>query len=216
MPFIAPVYPKFAVQSDVEQTVYSVDKIVPMTVPVSPVTVPVTVPVEYTVPFVTPVEKTVTKTVPVTIPASEIVLDTLPIEKATILKTVSFQAIAFPGLTSGSFFLPKRLPDSSLPPVFFDRGFAEPVRKKKNLYPWFPASYEMVTFEEFQTGQKAVHVGKRQTTQDLFGRLAAFGQPIPTLKQYKSRISMRRKGKKRTRKHDFYLDFDFDPEVDFK
>ncbi len=54
--------------------------------------------------------------------------------------------------------------------------------------PLYPASYEMVTAEEFQLGGKrARHIRQRGVTQELFEELKKSGRGIPTLRQYKKR-----------------------------
>ncbi len=54
--------------------------------------------------------------------------------------------------------------------------------------PLYPASYEMVTAEEFQLGGKrAKQIRERKVTQGLFEELKKSGRGIPTLKQYKKR-----------------------------
>lgn len=64
----------------------------------------------------------------------------------------------------------------------------EKPEKKSKVNPWYPASLESVTSEEFGLGGKrARHIKSKKTSQELFGELKIKGKPIPTKAQYQRR-----------------------------
>ena len=49
--------------------------------------------------------------------------------------------------------------------------------------PWYPASLENVTIEEFKTGKQAIHVASRKASQEMFANLQTTGRGIKTKSQ---------------------------------